>query len=52
MDLAIHIYLECFHATSIPPNMKTYPLVDFESLVSDINLASLYLSYFWVINIV
>jgi len=43
MDLAIHVYLECFHDTFIPPNMKTYPLVNFESLVSDINLASLLL---------
>jgi hypothetical protein len=42
MDLAIHVYLECFNDTFIPPNMKTYPLVNFESLVSDINLASLY----------
>jgi hypothetical protein len=44
MDLVIHDCLVDFHNTTTPPNVKTYPLVDFESLVSDIQLVSLYLS--------
>jgi len=30
--------------TTVPPSVKTYPLMNFESLVLDIQLASLYYS--------
>jgi len=42
MDLVIHICLEDFDDTITPPSVKIYPLVDFRSLVLDIQLASLY----------
>ena len=42
VDRAIYIYLEDFHDTAAPPSVKTNPLVDLESAVSDIQLASLY----------
>jgi hypothetical protein len=44
MDLTIHVFLEDFHNTVALPSIKTYPLVYFESLVLDIQLASLHLS--------
>jgi len=43
MDLAIHVYLDNFHDIIAPPSIKTYPLMDFEFLVSGIQLALLYL---------
>jgi hypothetical protein len=42
--LAIYICLEDFHDTSAPPSVKTYILVDFEFLMSDIQLTPLYFS--------
>ena len=42
MDLAMHVCLEDFQDTTAPQSVKTYPLVDLESFVSDIQLASLY----------
>jgi len=42
MYLAIRVYLRDFHNTYTSLSMKTYPLVDFESLKLDIQLASLY----------
>ena len=36
VDLAMHVCLEDFQETAAPPRVKTYPQVDFESLVSDI----------------
>jgi hypothetical protein len=42
IDLVIHVCLENFYETSTPPNVKTYPLMNFEFLVWDIKLASLY----------
>jgi hypothetical protein len=46
MGLIIHVYLEDFHdiANPLPPSVKIYPLMDFESLVPNIQLALLYLS--------
>jgi len=34
-----HVYLEDFHNTITPSSVKTYPLVDFESLMLYIELA-------------
>ena len=42
VDLAMQVCLEDFQDTVAPPRVKTYPLVDFESLVSDIQFASQY----------
>ena len=42
MDLAITVCLENFHDIAVPTNMNTYPLVNFESFISDIQFASLY----------
>ena len=42
VDLAMQFCLEDFQDTDAPPSIKTYPLVDFESLVSDIQFASQY----------
>jgi len=42
MDLIMHICLEDFYDTTTPSNVKKYPLVDFEFLVSDIQLALIY----------
>jgi hypothetical protein len=44
MGLIIHVYLEDFHDIANPPSVKIYPLMDFESLVPNIQLALLYLS--------
>jgi hypothetical protein len=43
VNLVIHIYLEDFHDIATLPSVKIYPLVDFKFLISDIQLASLYL---------
>ena len=40
MDLAINVYFEDFHDTT-PAIVNTYPLVDFVSIVLDIQFASL-----------
>jgi len=40
MDLVTHICLDDFHDTTSPLNVKTYPLMDFETLVSNIQLTS------------
>ena len=40
VDRAIHVCFVDFQETTVPPRVKTYPLVDFESLVSDIQLGS------------
>ncbi|CAL5433238.1 unnamed protein product [Camellia sinensis] len=42
VDLAMQVCLEDFQDTAAPPRVKTYPLVDFKSLVSDIQFASQY----------
>ena len=42
VDLAKQVYFEDFQDTVAPPTVKTYPLVDFESLVSNIQFASQY----------
>lgn len=42
VNLAMHVCLEDFQETAAPLRVKTYPLVDFESVVSDIQFASLY----------
>ena len=42
VDLAITVCLEDFHDTAALANVNTYPLVDFESFISDIQFASLY----------
>ena len=42
VDLANTVCLVDFHDIAAPPSVKTYPLVDFEFLESDIQLASLY----------
>jgi len=39
MDLVIHICLKNFHEIADPPNVKTCPLVDIKSLISDIQLS-------------
>src|SRR5262249_6607117 len=41
VDRAIHVCLEDFHETAAPPNVKTYPLVDLVSVLSEIQFASL-----------
>ena len=43
-DLANTVCLIDFHDNFSPPSVKTYPLVDFEFLESDIQLALLYSS--------
>jgi hypothetical protein len=43
MVLVIHVFLDNFHNTAALPIVKIYPLVDFESLVSDIQFTSLYI---------
>ena len=42
VDLANTVCLVDFYDIVAPPSVKTYPLVDFEFLESDIQLASLY----------
>ena len=42
VDLAMQVCLEDFQDTAAPPRVKTYPLMDFESLVSDIQFVSQY----------
>ena len=42
VDLAMQVCLEDFQDIAAPPRVKIYPLVDFESLVSDIQFASQY----------
>ena len=42
VDLAMQVCLEDFQDTATPPRVKTYPLVDFKSLVADIQFASQY----------
>ena len=42
VEREIHICLEDFQDTTAPPRVNTYPLVDFDSSVSTIQLASLY----------
>ena len=42
VDLAIQVCVEDFQDTAALPRVKTYPRVDFESLVSDIQFASQY----------
>jgi hypothetical protein len=39
MNLMIHICLDNFHDTASSPSVKIYSLVNFESLVSDIQLS-------------
>jgi hypothetical protein len=41
-DSIIDLGLENFYETSTPPSVKTYPLMNFEFLVWDIKLTSLY----------
>jgi len=41
MNLAIYVCLEYFHDAIVPPSVKTYPFVDFKSLMLDIQLISL-----------
>lgn len=43
MNLEMHVWLEDFHDTATSPSMKTYSIIDFECLVSNIQLPSLYL---------
>ena len=42
MERAIHVFLKDFQDTAAPPRVNTYPLVDFDSSESAIQLASLY----------
>ena len=42
VELVITVYLEDFQATTAPASVNTYPLVDFESFISNIQFASLY----------
>ena len=42
VERAIHVCLEDFQDTAAPPRANTYPLVDFDSSESAIQLASLY----------
>ena len=42
VDLTMQVYLEDFNETTAPPRVNTYPLVDFESFISEIQFASLY----------
>ena len=41
VERAIHVYLKDFQDTAAPPRVNTYPLVDFDSSESAIQLASL-----------
>ena len=36
VDRVMHVYLKDFRDDAIPPSMKIYPLMDFESFMSDI----------------
>ena len=42
VEWVIHVYLKDFQDTAAPPRVNTYPLVDFDSSESAIQLASLY----------
>ena len=42
VDLTIHVCFDDFQDTHAPLKINTYPLVDFESFESDIQLASQY----------
>jgi len=42
MERTIHVYLEDIQDIAAPPSVNTYPLVDFNSSESAIQLASLY----------
>ncbi|CAL8148196.1 unnamed protein product [Prunus armeniaca] len=42
VDRAMHVCLEDFQDTAAPHNVNTYPLVDLVSVLSEIQLASLY----------
>ena len=42
VEWAIHVYFKDFQDTVAPPRVNTYPLVDFDSSESAIQLASLY----------
>ena len=42
VERAIHVCLEDFQDNAAPPRVNTYPLVDFDSSESAIQLASLY----------
>ena len=42
VERAIHVCLEDFQDIAAPPKVNTYPLVDFNSSESTIQLASLY----------
>ena len=41
VDHAIHICLEEFHDIVVPPKVNIYPLIDLDSKLSEIQLASL-----------
>ena len=41
VERAIHVYLKDFQDTAVPSRVKIYPLVDFDSSESTIQLASL-----------
>ena len=41
VDRAIHVYLEDFHDITAPPIVNIYPLVNLDSKLSEIQLASL-----------
>lgn len=41
---AIAIYLDDFHDTTASVDVNTYPLVDFESFILDIQIVSIYSS--------
>ena len=40
VDRAMHVCLEDFQDIAAPPKVNTYPLVDFVSVLSDIQFAS------------
>ena len=42
VDQVVHVYLKDFQVTAAPQRVNTYPLVDFDSSESAIQLASLY----------
>jgi len=42
MERVIHVCLKDFQDTAAPPRVNTYPVVDFYSLESAVQLASLY----------
>ena len=42
VERAIHVYLKDSQDTAAPPRVNTFPLVDFDSSESVIQLASLY----------